>query len=175
MHASLVGDLSERRATKLYLAVVWGHPKPRDGRWDAALGPDRRDRRRMRVDPAGKRAVTEWKTISRAPHVALLLLVARTGRTHQLRVHLAAAGHPIVGDDLYGGARERGLRDPRLRDALAPGRALLHAWRLELPSASPSRFEAAPPADLRAVLSTTGLALAGAGDLWQSADHSDRP
>lgn len=173
-HAALAADLTGRRATKLYLAVVWGHPRPRQGRWEISLGPDRSDRRRMRVDPAGKRAVTDWTTVDRAPHVGLVALAARTGRTHQLRVHLAAAGHPIVGDDLYGGARERGLRDPCLREALAPGRALLHAWRLELPSARPSRFEAPLPDDLRAVLAATGLSLAGAEDLWQPAGHSDR-
>ena len=75
----------------------------------------------MKVDPEGRPALTEFRTLARAAHVALLELTPRTGRTHQLRVHLAAAGHPIVGDDLYGGRREHGVRSPALRAALAPG------------------------------------------------------
>ena len=105
---------------KAYLALVWGRPRPHRGTWEWPLGPDRSDRRRMRVDDAGRRSVTGFELIARAPHVALLRLEPATGRTHQLRVHLAHAGHPIVGDDLYGGPRHRGVRDGALRSILAP-------------------------------------------------------
>jgi 23S rRNA-/tRNA-specific pseudouridylate synthase len=168
MHRELAGRFAAHAVEKVYLALVWGRPRPRSGRWDSPLGPDRADRRRMRVDAAGgRRAITDWTVVDSGPHVALVALWARTGRTHQLRVHLAAAGHPIVGDDLYGGPRHRAVRDPRLAAALEPRRALLHAWRLEIPGVEPSRFEAALPGDFTAALAAAGLDLAGSRELWQ--------
>jgi len=121
----------ERAITKTYRAIVWGRPAPPQGSIDAALALDRRDRRKMKVAPGGKAAVTGYATIERLPSITLLELKPETGRTHQIRVHLASRGHPIVGDDLYGGARWRGVRDPSLRRALAgAGRLLLHASSL---------------------------------------------
>jgi 23S rRNA pseudouridine1911/1915/1917 synthase len=168
MHAELARAFAERRVDKIYLAVVWGHPRPRTGSWEERLAPDRRDRRRMRVDAGGRPARTEWRVVATAPHVALVALWPRSGRTHQLRVHLAHAGHPIVGDDLYGGPRHLGIRDREARRALEASRALLHAWRLELPGVVPSRFEAPPPRDFERTCAGAGLALAAAGELWQS-------
>ena len=142
----------ERRVRKTYRAVVWGRPVPPRGTIDRALAIDRRDRRKMRVDPAGKHAVTRYATAERWPSVTLLSLEPETGRTHQIRVHLASAGHPIVGDDLYGGPRWRGVRDPGLRRALAAADGLmLHAASLafrhpftggevEIRSEDPPRF-----------------------------------
>jgi len=161
-HRELVAAFAARRVEKTYLALAWGRPRPPTGRLDRPLGPDRRDRRRMRVDPAGRAAVSDYQTLGRGTHVALLRLTARTGRTHQLRVHLASAGHPIVGDDLYGGPRHRGVRDPALRRALDPGRPLLHAWRLHLPQgrATAELIVTAPlPADLCAALAAAGIPL----------------
>ncbi|HVN31121.1 MAG TPA: RluA family pseudouridine synthase [Thermoanaerobaculaceae bacterium] len=135
IHRALVSAFAQRRVAKLYLALVWGCPRPNQGAWEWPLGPDRSDRRRMRVEPSGRRAVTEYSLLARGPHASLLRLAPATGRTHQLRVHLAHAGHPIVGDDLYGGPRHRGVRDPRLRVVLAPLHLFLHAWSLHLPSA----------------------------------------
>jgi len=172
IHRELATAFAERRVTKLYLALVWGKPRPRRGSFRSALGPDRADRRRMRPDPHGRAARTDYLVVDAAAHVALVALWPRTGRTHQLRVHLAAAGHPIVGDDLYGGPRHRGVRDAALRSALDPGRALLHAWRLEVPGLEPARFEAPPPDDFRGALAATGLSLAGASDLWQAPPQS---
>lgn len=170
-HRRLVGELSERRMTKTYLALVWGKPRPETGTFDAPLGPDKSDRRRMKTDPEGRSARSDYRVVAHARHVSLVALWPATGRTHQLRVHLAAAGHPIVGDDLYGGPRERAIADPRLRRALAPGRALLHAFRLEVPALEPSRFEAAVPVDLQAAANAAGVGLAGVFDLW----HPPRP
>jgi 23S rRNA-/tRNA-specific pseudouridylate synthase len=118
------------------------------------------------VDGAGRAARSDYRVLATAPHVAAVALWPRTGRTHQLRVHLAAAGHPIVGDDLYGGPRHRAVRDAGLRRALAPERALLHAWRLDVPGLVPARFEAPVPGDFAAALAAAGLELAPAGDLW---------
>jgi RluA family pseudouridine synthase len=134
VHSVLVSAFAERRIAKFYLALVWGCPRPHRATWQWPLAPDRRDRRRMRVDPAGRPSVTDYHVLARASHVALVRLQPATGRTHQLRVHLAHAGHPIVGDDLYGGPRHRGVRDPKVRSALAPAHPLLHAWGLHLPA-----------------------------------------
>ncbi len=131
-HRALARAFAERRVEKRYLALVWGRPRPGRGVYDAPLAPDRRDRRRMRADPAGRRAVTRYAVRAVGPQVSLVELAPETGRTHQIRVHLAAAGHPVVGDDLYGGPRHHGVRDAALRRLLAPPHTLLHAWRLRL-------------------------------------------
>ncbi len=158
-HRALVAAFGSRRVEKRYLALVWGHPPPPAGEWTSPLGPDRRDRRRMRVDPAGRPARSSYATLQAGPHVSLLLLVPHSGRTHQLRVHLAAAGHPIVGDDLYGGPRHRGVRDPALRAALTPDHPLLHAWTLALPAPpmpTPLRLVAPLPESFGAALVALG-------------------
>ena len=160
VHRALVQAFSERRVEKRYLALVWGRPRPGRGIYDVPLAPDRRDRRRMGADPAGRRAVTRYAVRAVGPSVALVELAPETGRTHQIRVHLAAAGHPIVGDDLYGGPRHRGVRDPALRRALAPAHTLLHAWRLRLPApplAAALELEAPLPAAFAAALALCGI------------------
>ena len=161
-HRELVRVFSERRAEKTYLALAWGHPRPPEGRWAWPLGPDRRDRRRMTVCEDGRAAVTDYIVWDRAPHVSLVRLAPATGRTHQLRVHLAHAGHPVVGDDLYGGPRHRAVRAAELRRLLNPGRPLLHAWRMHLPQtdAGPELILTAPiPIDLASALAALGIPL----------------
>ncbi len=160
-HRELVRAFAARTVGKLYLALVWGRPRPAEGRWTEPLGPDRSDRRRMRVDPAGRAAATAYRVAGRAAGVSLVRLEPATGRTHQLRVHLAHAGHPVVGDDLYGGPRHRGVRDPELRRLLDPGHTLLHAWRLHLPPtpANPELIVTAPlPPEFAAALAALRLA-----------------
>jgi 23S rRNA pseudouridine1911/1915/1917 synthase len=159
-HRALSGAFAGRRVTKHYLALVWGAPRPRVGRLASPLGPDRRDRRRMRVALDGRPAATFYRVVARAPHAALLLLEPKTGRTHQVRVHLAHAGHPIVGDDLYGGPRHRGVHDPKLRTVLTPTHTFLHAWRLHLPTtrATAEIVLTAPlPGDFREALAALGI------------------
>ena len=154
-HRAVARAFAEGRVEKTYLALVWGHPQPREGSYDWALGPDRRDRRRMKVDTAGRPARTRYRRLADARHASLVELRPETGRTHQLRVHLARAGHWIVGDDLYGGPRHRGVRDPELRRALSPPHPLLHAWRLALPETEVTpalRFEAPLEEDFADVL-----------------------
>ena len=154
-HRELSQQLNRRLIDKTYLALVWGHPRPAAGSYRWPIGADRRDRRRMRVDALGRPAVTDYRIIARAPHVALLELRPRTGRTHQLRVHLSRAGHWIVGDDLYGGARHRGVKQKSVQALLNPPHLLLHAWRLALPESSTMsvrRFEAPLPHHFSAVL-----------------------
>ena len=158
-HREILALFAGGETEKRYLALVWGHPKPATGTFDDLLGPDRSDRRRMRVDPEGRPARSDYRVLERAPHVALVELRPRTGRTHQLRVHLAAHGHPVVGDDLYAGPREKGIRDPARRAALTPGRSLLHAWRLRVPGLEPSHFEAPLPHDFERTARRAGLPL----------------
>ncbi|MCU0290697.1 MAG: RluA family pseudouridine synthase [Thermoanaerobaculaceae bacterium] len=172
-HRALVEAIGGRRVEKTYLALVWGRPRPPVGELEGRIGPDPSDRRRMRVTIEGKPARSGYRVLAAASHVTLVALRAHTGRTHQLRVHLAHAGHPIVGDDLYGGPRHRGVRDALRRRLLAPDHPLLHAWRLALPplpGSEPGRASAlvltAPlPADFVAAIEGLGdpiLAAAGA-------------
>ncbi len=134
-HRALSLSFQERRARKTYRALVWGHPVPAKGAIDLALSRDPEDGRKMRVSDLGKPSVTRYATLRRFPSLADLALQPETGRTHQIRVHLSAKGHPIVGDDFYGGAsRWHGVRDRALREALAGlRRPLLHAQRIEIP------------------------------------------
>jgi len=160
MHRELSQLLSRRLIEKTYLAVVWGHPRPRMSRYEWPITADRRDRRRMKTEASGQEAVTEYRVLATAAHVALVELHPRTGRTHQLRVHLSRAGHWIVGDDLYGGARHRGVKQHPLQDLLNPPHLLLHAWRLELPDSSTMsvrKFEAPLPDYFQQVLDGLGI------------------
>ncbi len=137
-HRALSRAFQERQVEKTYRALVWGHPRPAHGTIELPLMRDPSDGRKMRAAdpevPSAKKARTVYRTRRRLPSVADLTLHPETGRTHQIRVHLAARGHPIVGDDFYGGAtRFRGVRDRRLRAAFqAVARPLLHAERLRL-------------------------------------------
>src|SRR5262249_54828386 len=134
-HRRLSLAFQERRVRKTYRALVWGHPVPANGTIALALSRDPKDGRKMKTSAAGKSAVTAYRTLERLASVADLSLTPEPGRTPQLRVHLAAKGPPIVGDDLYGGAtRWRGLRDAARRAVVrAVTRPLLHAERLEVP------------------------------------------
>jgi 23S rRNA pseudouridine1911/1915/1917 synthase len=126
---------------KRYVAVVRGAPRP-GTRIDAPLAHDTRDRRRMVAAGPGARAWPAETTIV-AVHpcgdVSRIDVEIRTGVTHQIRAHLALAGHPVVGDALYGGPPAT---------TLAPGRHALHAARVEIPS-WPLEVEAPLPADVR--------------------------
>lgn len=165
-HRVLSLALAERRVAKTYWALAWGRPRPREGVFEQTLGPDREDRRRMRVvspEAGGRAARSRYRILGTAAGVAVswVELTPETGRTHQLRVHLAAAGHPIVGDDLYGGPRHRGVRDARLRRALDVPHTLLHARALDLPDSMFGQalgFVAEPPPAFRQALSVLGLA-----------------
>ena len=133
-HRALSLSFQERRVRKTYRALVWGHPVPAKGTIDRPLSRDPDDGRKMRVSSAGKPSVTRYATLRRFPSLADLELTPETGRTHQIRVHLSAKGHPIAGDDFYGGAsRWHGVKDRALREALARlAHPLLHAWRIEV-------------------------------------------
>jgi 23S rRNA pseudouridine1911/1915/1917 synthase len=148
-----------RTVEKTYLALCHGVPAE-SGRLDTPYGRHPRDRTRYtgRVG-ASRRAVTGWRLLERFGDGAALLEVAlETGRTHQIRVHLSEAGHPLLADPVYGGLRREGrldADDPVRLAAAALGRQGLHAWRLAFAhprTGKALRFEAPLPPDLAAAL-----------------------
>ena len=117
--------------TKEYLAIVYGTPASDRAVVDAPLGRDPRDRKRMAVVTGGRRAITEYEIAERLRYVSLLRCRLRTGRTHQIRVHMRHIGHPIVGDPAYSGPQFRGIPDKRVQRVLGSlQRQALHATRI---------------------------------------------
>ena len=146
--AALMAQLRARRVKKTYLALVAGTPPAQVGRIEAPIGRDPHRFGRMAVVPNGRPAVTGYRVKERFERWTLLELDLITGRTHQIRVHLASIGYPIAGDPVYAtGAARRGPAD------LA--RLFLHSWRIEFVSPATGelvRAEAALPDDLERVL-----------------------
>jgi 23S rRNA pseudouridine1911/1915/1917 synthase len=149
---ALARQLQARAASKEYLALVWGDPGEEPAVVDAPVLRDPQDRRRMVVRAGGRDAVTRFTRIAAygqgAGRRSLLHVRPLTGRTHQIRAHLAFARTPIVGDPVYG----------RRGDTSGPGRQFLHAWRLtvKLPHAGERTFTAPLADDLRAYLASLG-------------------
>jgi 23S rRNA pseudouridine1911/1915/1917 synthase len=150
-YAALVRQLAARTATREYLALVKGVPEARRGVVDAPIGRSARDPTRMTVAANGRPARTAYE-VERDwddPACSLLRLRLETGRTHQIRVHLAAIGHPVVGDARYGGVRP-GLEAPR---------PMLHATALAFDNPTTHqrmRFASPIPPDMAAVIDALG-------------------
>jgi len=160
-HRALVRQFASREVEKHYLALVHGVPSARAGEIALPIGRDPVHRKRMSVRaPRGREARTSWTRERDFDGASLLRVRIHTGRTHQIRVHLASVRHPVVGDATYGGSRTPSSRSPQAREAIAAfGRPALHAARLEFTHpASGERvaFEAALPPDLRALLDVLG-------------------
>lgn len=159
-HRSLAAQFAAHTAGRVYLAVVHDPPKADEGTERSTLGRHPRDRQRMATVPGGRPAVTHWRVLARAGAIGLVECRLETGRTHQVRVHLAERGSALVGDGTYSRAdrplpaKLRGLVDP------SGERPLLHALRLAFahPTTGERRaFAAPPPADLQAVLDALGF------------------
>jgi 23S rRNA pseudouridine1911/1915/1917 synthase len=145
---SLMAQLKARRIRKAYQALVAGSVSAAVGRIEAPIGRDPKHRTRMAVVPDGRPSITGYRVRERFAGWTLLELDLVTGRTHQIRVHLDAIGHPIAGDPLYGtGTSRRGPDDLE--------RLFLHAWRLELAAPADGhliRATAPLPTELESVL-----------------------
>jgi len=131
-HQRLGAALAARRIERRYAALVWGHLGAATRRIDAALARHPGDRKRMAIAPDGRRAVTRVRTVARGGVADLVVAGLETGRTHQIRVHVASIGHPVVGDATYGGLEQR-RSDATARDAdqlarTVPRQALHAAW-----------------------------------------------
>jgi 23S rRNA pseudouridine1911/1915/1917 synthase len=166
---ALTVAFATRDLDRAYTALVWGLPQPLSGEIEGAIGRDKRDRKRMAVvDHDGKFALTRYRTM-RAWQTSLALVECRlaTGRTHQIRVHFASAGHPIVGDPLYlrrvpAGART--INQPLRGRLLDFPRQALHAASLGFKhprTGRPVRFDAGLPADMQALLDDIEANLSG--------------
>jgi 23S rRNA pseudouridine1911/1915/1917 synthase len=151
VHRRLKALLAERRLHREYLALVDGHPPARTGTIDAPIGRDRRDRVLMSIDTDDPReARTHFEIERLLARASLLRVRLETGRTHQIRVHLAAIGHPVCGDPQYGTAGEYGLE-----------RQFLHAARLAFRhpvTGEPVDVVAPLPEDLMAALAVAEVA-----------------
>lgn len=148
-HRALSAALAARAVIRRYAAMTWGHLDRDELTIEAPLARDPRDRRRMAVVQAGKPAKTTLTRLARFDAVDLLRAHLHTGRTHQIRVHLASIGHPVIGDDTYGGGGGRKVV------ALPPKRHFLHAaWlRFRHPTSGEELdFRSPLPDDLRAAL-----------------------
>ncbi len=131
--------MKRREIEREYLGIVAACLSARAGSIEGAIGRDRRNRLRFAIAPEGKPAITRYEVLEAFAKHAELIFRLETGRTHQIRVHMAASGHPILNDPVYG------RKEARFE---LPGQAL-HAWRLafEHPrTGQPMQFEAAPPA-----------------------------
>lgn len=143
----LQAQMQSRRARREYLAIVHGRVLGEGGTVDAPVGRDPRHRTRMAVVASGRPAVTHYRVAERFPDATLLAVRLETGRTHQIRVHCAHLGHPVVGDRTYG----------RRPNPWGLARQALHAWRLTFAhpvSGQPMTFTAALPQDMESILRT---------------------
>lgn len=147
-YVSLVAAMADHEVNRIYDALVWGHLDAPSTIVDAAIGRDPRDPTKMAVVAHGKWArtkVDEVRRFTSPADLSVLRCELETGRTHQIRVHLAAIGHPVVGDSTYGGARS----------ALVVRRPMLHARRLEFAHPRTGQrlsFECDQPADMAEVV-----------------------
>ncbi len=139
-HHALALQFAGREVTKIYLALVRGTLKQLSGKIDLAVGRHPVQRKKMRVDPRGRSAQTDYRVLKSLGRISLVECVLHSGRTHQIRVHLFHLGHPVVGDALYG------------KKENAP-RQMLHAWKLGFVHPRTHErllFEAPIPTDFRA-------------------------
>jgi len=159
-HEGLARQFADHSIERTYLAVCVGHPRPAEGTIDARVGRSDANRKKMAVLPdtssRGKHAVTHYRTLQLLRDCALIECKLETGRTHQVRVHLASIGHPLVGDPVYG-------RDPKalrpLLKELGFARQALHAASLGFVhpvTGERLAFAAKPPADMEELIDRTG-------------------
>ncbi|HEV7238825.1 MAG TPA: RluA family pseudouridine synthase [Thermoanaerobaculia bacterium] len=155
-HRKLTAGWNTESVRKEYVALVYGTPSSERGTVDAPIGRDPRDRKRMATAAGGRAAITDYEVAERLRYVSLVRCRLRTGRTHQIRVHMKHLGHPIVGDPLYSGPQWRGIPDKRVQKLLSSvERQMLHAARIRFAhprTGAPMSFDAPLPDDFSSVL-----------------------
>ncbi|MBN1396863.1 MAG: RluA family pseudouridine synthase [Bacteroidetes bacterium] len=162
VHAFLAKQFSKRTIDREYWAIVWGRFKSRKGTIEASLGRSKRDRKKVAVTEDGKSAITEYEVLEEFDFLSLLRLHLKTGRTHQIRVHLAHIGHPVFGDPTYNGRSNiwNGLEGKKSQKAAnllkLISRQALHAKTIGFIHPSTKefiKFDSELPEDMKAVLS----------------------
>ncbi|NKB19544.1 MAG: RluA family pseudouridine synthase [Alphaproteobacteria bacterium] len=160
-HIDLSEQFSARTISRAYQALVWGIPRPRSGDIEGNIGRNRQNRKKMAVLPSGgKNAKTGYKVIKRFGNCASLIeCKLATGRTHQIRVHMAHIGHPVIGDTTYGGGISRARRTPLNEETLKYIKQLrgqtLHAFELGFRhpgSAETVKFMSQLPIEMRELI-----------------------
>jgi 23S rRNA pseudouridine1911/1915/1917 synthase len=161
-HEKLSDQFRDRRVFKMYAALVYGRVKVDRGEITAPIGRSPRNRTRMAVlkGGAGRAAHTIFEVRERYNEFTLLDVEIKTGRTHQIRVHLAHAGHPVAGDSVYGAGRENTVRDAEIKRQIKNlNRHFLHSSRLAFAhprSGTGMEFSSPLPAELASLLETVG-------------------
>ena len=148
-HERLARQFADHSAHRSYIALVAGNIREDAGTVDAPIGRHPTERKRMAVVENGRRAVTHFRVLYRFSSVTVLALELETGRTHQIRVHMAHIHHPVVGDQVYSSGK----------NALGMEGQALHGWRLQLThpvTGEPMSFEAPLPEDMRRALKRLG-------------------
>jgi 23S rRNA pseudouridine1911/1915/1917 synthase len=151
-HEKLADQFRDRKVFKSYVALVHGVVEHDSGRIDQPIARDPSNRTRMAVIRAGRSALSLYAARRRYDRFTLLDVELKTGRTHQIRVHLSWLKHPLVGDEVYGGGRDNTVRDPKLRGQIRKlGRHFLHAEQLGFfhpGTDKPMKFKAPLPVEL---------------------------
>ena len=155
-HEGLAKQFKDHSITRRYRAIVRGHPRPASGTVDTWIGRSDHDRKKMAVqrEGRGKHAVTHYRTVETLKGTALIECRLETGRTHQVRVHMAHVGHPLIGDPVYGKAGRMKLDNGVTKERFA--RQALHAAALGFIhpiTEEKLAFESALPADMQELLS----------------------
>lgn len=144
---NLKKQFASRKIQKVYKVLVFGQLKSKQGIIDSPIGRSLGNRKKMAISRSGKPAITKYKVMREFKNMSLLDVVLETGRTHQIRVHMAAIGHPVVFDDLYGNKKKN--------KELGEGRQFLHAWKLKFESPDSGKMITVTsklPADLNGLL-----------------------
>lgn len=156
-HETLAQQFKKRQVQKRYLALVYGNTKTPDGIIDLPIGRHPINRKKMSTKSRRSRATqTHWKVKEVFPGISFLEIDLKTGRTHQIRVHCASMGLPVVGDATYGGTKRWKAVSSSIQEIVRPvKRQMLHAWKLAFAhprTGHPAQFEAPVPQDMATIL-----------------------
>ena len=160
-HDELATQFRDRDVFKSYIALVHGSPRENSGKIDRPIARDRWHRTKMTVAANGRSALSLWKVRQRFEKFTLLDVEIKTGRTHQIRVHLASINHPVVADETYNEGRDKTVADSQVRKAIQNiHRQFLHAEKLAFTHPKTRErllFSAAVPAELQVLLDTLSV------------------